>query len=113
MLRAMHLYVQGSQREGISNTVLEAMATGLPVIASATGGNLELVVPEVTGGLVPPGDPEALTDAIVRYAADSDVRARHGIAARARAVDEFSLSRMLSGYRELYRMGCYGRRAIA
>ena len=55
LLRAMDIFVLGSQREGISNTVLEAMASGLPVVATATGGNFELVERGVTGELVPPG----------------------------------------------------------
>jgi sugar transferase (PEP-CTERM/EpsH1 system associated) len=106
LLTTMQLYVLGSRREGISNTVLEAMASGLPVIASATGGNLELVVPGVTGRLVPPGDSMALAAAIVDYASDADMRARHGLAARARVVQEFSISRMIREYQDLYRVAC-------
>ena len=103
LLRRMHLYVLGSRREGISNTVLEAMACGLPVVATATGGNLELVAPGRTGALVPPGDPAALAAAIAAYAGDPELRARQGRAARERAEGEFSLRRMLRDYRELYR----------
>jgi sugar transferase (PEP-CTERM/EpsH1 system associated) len=111
-LRALDFFVLGSRREGISNTVLEAMATGLPVIASATGGNLELVVPDVTGRLVPPGDTEALAASIAGYAVDAALRARHGAAARARAVDEYSLTRMVGQYRDLYR-AVSGRTGVA
>lgn len=102
LLRTMNLFVLGSRREGISNTILEAMATGLPVIASATGGNLELVVPEATGKLVPPGDMWALSDAMVTYATDARLRAEHGRVARTRAEQEYSLARMLVHYRRLY-----------
>jgi sugar transferase (PEP-CTERM/EpsH1 system associated) len=103
LLGAMQIFALGSRREGISNTVLEAMASGLPVIASATGGNVELVVPGETGVLVPPGDSAALTDALVGYATDADLRAAHGRAARARAEQRYSLARMVNDYRDLYR----------
>lgn len=112
LLRTLNLFVLGSRREGISNTILEAMATGLPVIASATGGNLELIVPEMTGKLVPPGDTSALADAIVTYALDAEMRARHGQAARARAENEYSLARMLEDYRRLY-ASCGAARGVA
>ena len=56
MLRGMDCFVLPSLAEGISNTILEAMATGLPVIATEVGGNCELVVDGVTGSLVPPAD---------------------------------------------------------
>jgi len=112
LLRTMNVFVLGSRREGISNTILEAMATGLPVIASATGGNLELVVPGVTGTLVPPGDTSALGEAIVAYAMDAELRARHGRAARIRAEQEYSLSRMLEDYRRLY-ASCGAARGVA
>lgn len=102
-LRVMDLYALGSRREGISNTVLEAMASGLPVIASATGGNLELVQSEHTGFLVPPENSEALAEAILRYAQDPALRAQHAAAARQRAEQEYSLSGMVAAYRDLYR----------
>ncbi len=101
-LRALDVFVLGSQREGISNTVLEAMATGLPVIATATGGNLELIAAGVNGRLVPPGDSEALAQAIVAYAEDAQLRSEHGRASRVRAESEYSLARMLKDYRLLY-----------
>ena len=103
LLREFDLFVLGSQREGISNTVLEAMATGLPVIASATGGNLELVKDGVSGRLVRYGDRVALTRALLDYADDATLRAEHGRAARERAEREYSLQRMLADYESLYR----------
>lgn len=102
-LREWHIYALGSRREGISNTVLEAMASGLPVVASATGGNLELVDDGVTGTLVPPESPDKLARALVTYATDPALRARHAAAARARAEQHYSLAGMLSRYRDLYR----------
>jgi len=102
LLRAMDIFVLGSLREGISNTVLEAMASGLPVVATATGGNAELVTPDA-GALVPPGDRVALADAIVSYARDASLRARHGRKARERAETLYSIAAMVANYRELYR----------
>jgi sugar transferase (PEP-CTERM/EpsH1 system associated) len=102
LMRSMDVFVLGSLREGISNTVLEAMSSGLPVIASATGGNLELVVPGETGALVPPGDPDLLAAAIGRYVGDGVERRRHGERGRARAVQKFSIAAMLASYVALY-----------
>jgi sugar transferase (PEP-CTERM/EpsH1 system associated) len=102
VMRSLHIFVLSSLREGISNTILEAMASGLPVIASETGGNVELIVPGETGALVPAGDAAALATAIGAYAGDPDLRRRHGNAARARAVEQFSITAMLARYRALY-----------
>lgn len=106
LMRALDIFVLGSQREGISNTVLEAMASGLPVIASATGGNLELVHPGVTGALVPPGDTASLAETIRSYVEDEPKRLAHGAASRARVERVYSLDAMMNGYRDLYRMQC-------
>lgn len=103
LLRDADLYTLASQREGISNTLLEAMASGLPVVATATGGNLELVLQGVTGRLVPVGDAGALAAGLVEYARDAGERAAHGTAARRRAEDEYSLRRMVGSYEALYR----------
>ena len=102
LLRAMDVFVLGSRREGISNTILEAMCSGLPVIATATGGNAELVESEVTGLLVPPGDARTLAEAVNRYVDDAQLRKSHGLAGRRRAVREYSLQRMLADYESLY-----------
>jgi sugar transferase (PEP-CTERM/EpsH1 system associated) len=108
-LARMHFFALGSRREGISNTVLEAMAAGLPVVASATGGNLELVVPSQTGTLVPPEDSGALADALVAYAADPVLRAVQGAAAAERAGKEYSLEVMVDRYADLYQDVCVSR----
>jgi sugar transferase (PEP-CTERM/EpsH1 system associated) len=103
LLRAMDVYVLGSLREGISNTVLEAMATGVPLVVTATGGNVELVEANVVGQHVPVGDASALADALLPYVTDAKLRHGHGVAARARAEREYSLARMMRDYGELYR----------
>lgn len=103
VMRSLDVFVLPSQSEGISNTILEAMACGLPVIATAVGGNGELVVQDETGSLVPPLDTEALADALLRYAADPVLRIEQGRAGRARIEAGFSLDRMIERYATLYR----------
>jgi sugar transferase (PEP-CTERM/EpsH1 system associated) len=105
LLRAFDLFVLGSLREGISNTILEAMASGVPVLATRTGGNPELVQSGVTGELIEPRETTELARAILRYATHPERCAAHGRAGRERAVREFSLERMLSDYNAVYR-GC-------
>lgn len=102
LLRGLDVFCMTSLNEGINNTVLEAMATALPVVATAVGGNPELVIDSVTGQLIPTQSPHALARALARYAADSNLRRRHGIAGRLRAEREFSLERMIADYCALY-----------
>jgi glycosyltransferase involved in cell wall biosynthesis len=102
LLAAFDIFVLGSLREGISNTVLEAMASGAAIVASATGGNPELIEDGSSGTLTTPGDAAAVAAAMLRYATDAQYRRAHGQAARARAEELFSLSGMMSRYRELY-----------
>ena len=102
VLQGMHVFVLGSKREGISNTVLEAMASGLPVIATDTGGNRELVIHSETGLLVAPEDPAALAEAIRFYVSNRNQIAEHGKAARSRAVTRFSIHSMAEQYGQLY-----------
>jgi len=103
ILRALDVFVLSSIGEGISNAILEAMATGLPVIATRVGGNSELVQDGLTGRLVEPRHPEALANAITAYFDDPVCARAHGTAARERAAREFGLERMLAGYAALYR----------
>lgn len=102
LMRGMDVFALPSTNEGISNTVLEAMASGLPVIATRVGGNPELVVDGVTGTLVAPGDEGALADALARYVADPGMCRAQGAAARRRAVEEFSIEAMMKRYCDLY-----------
>jgi glycosyltransferase involved in cell wall biosynthesis len=102
LMRGMDLFVLPSLAEGISNTILEAMATGLPVMATRVGGNAELVVEGETGTLVPPSDPEALAGALGSYVQDPKRVLREGLAGRARVEREFSLEVMVAQYASLY-----------
>lgn len=101
-LRGFDLFVLPSKAEGISNTILEAMATGLPVVATRVGGNPELVLEGTTGALVPDSDPAALAAAIGRYVENPELVRAHGAAGRARAIREFSLDRMIERYLTVY-----------
>jgi sugar transferase (PEP-CTERM/EpsH1 system associated) len=102
ILRAMDCFVLPSLAEGISNTVLEAMATGLPVIATRVGGNPELVDDGSTGALVPAGDAEALAQKLLALFRDPDEASRLGAAARRTVERRFSLERMVDDYAGLY-----------
>lgn len=102
-LGRMDVFVLPSLAEGISNTILEAMATGLPVVATAVGGNPELVDEGRTGILVPADDLGAMTDALERYVDDDALRESHGKAGRARVEERFSLGAMVRAYDAEYR----------
>jgi sugar transferase (PEP-CTERM/EpsH1 system associated) len=102
LMQSFDLFVLPSLNEGISNTILEALASGLPVLASAVGGNPELVEDGVVGQTFAAGDPAALSSLIVRYADDADLCRRHGAAARQRAESRFSLETMVAAYCDVY-----------
>jgi glycosyltransferase involved in cell wall biosynthesis len=102
LLALMDVFVLASHWEGLPNVVLEAMAAGLPVVATTVGGTPEVVVDGVTGFLVPPRDPEALADAILRLLRDPDLRRRMGEAGRARVAEHFSVEQMVGKTEALY-----------
>jgi sugar transferase (PEP-CTERM/EpsH1 system associated) len=101
ILQALDVFVLPSLAEGISNTVLEAMASGLPVVATNVGGNRELVEPEGTGLLVPV-DAEALAGALIRYACEPAAARNAGSEGRRRAEQLYSLDAMVAQYVALY-----------
>ena len=103
VLPALDLFVLSSVAEGMSNTVLEAMAAGVAVVATNVGGTPEMVDDGSTGTLVPARDPNRLAAALGEYLENGHVRALHGKAGRQRAVDEFSLARMAASHANLYR----------
>jgi glycosyltransferase involved in cell wall biosynthesis len=93
VLVAPSVPTSGGKREGIPVVLMEAMATGLPVVASRLSGIPELVTDGVSGLLVPPGDDAALADALASLAADPELRARLGAAGRETVLREFDVDR--------------------
>jgi sugar transferase (PEP-CTERM/EpsH1 system associated) len=102
VFRALDCFVLPSRAEGISNTILEAMASGLPIVATRVGGNAELIEAGSTGELVPAADHEALARKIALFASDPEYAKRAARRARLRAERLFSLEAMVSRYQTLY-----------
>ena len=102
ILGLLDVFVLPSLAEGISNTLLEAMASGLPVIATRVGGNVELVDDGRTGMLIPPGEVDALAQAMLRYVGSPSLTLQEGSAARIRAERVYSLDEMVAQYAALY-----------
>lgn len=102
VLTAIDVFVLPSVTEGMSNAILEAMASGLPCVATRVGGNGELVSHGLNGLLVPPASPEKLHDALSYLVEDRGARLRMGRAGRARAETRFSLEAMVARYEDLY-----------
>jgi glycosyltransferase involved in cell wall biosynthesis len=111
LLNAIDVFVLPSINEGMSNTLLEAMACALPVIATNVGGNPEVVGDAGGGFLVPPADGEAIAGRLAQLQRLPDLRAAMGSAARQRIVESFSLAAMTRAYRELY-LGLAQRRGL-
>jgi glycosyltransferase involved in cell wall biosynthesis len=101
--RSAHIGVLPSYREGLPKSLLEAAASGRPLVATDVPGCREVVVEDETGLLVPARDPAALADAIARLAGDATLRQRLGAAARERVVDRFSQERIAADTVALYR----------
>lgn len=101
-LQRMSVFVLPSRNEGISNTILEAMATGLPVVATRVGGNPELVCENDNGLLVSPEDSTALAHALIRYLDAPDSVRTHGQAGRHHVETLFSLQTMVEAYMQVY-----------
>lgn len=109
LLPQVDIFALPSQAEGISNTLLEAMACGCAPVATAVGGNPELVDDGVNGLLVPAADPGALARALARLVDDAPLRERLAAASLQRARGEFSLGGMVSAYGALYASGPGGQ----
>lgn len=112
IMRGLDCFVLPSLAEGVSNTILEAMATGLPIVATRVGGNTELIESGMTGTLVLPAASHALAQAMLTYFRDRATARRHGKAARRAAESRFSLDRMVADYGALYEraLAAAGRR---
>jgi glycosyltransferase involved in cell wall biosynthesis len=96
------IFVLPSRSEALPNAVIEAMAAGLPIVASGVGGIVELIDESVTGLLVPPGDAPSLADRLCRLMNDPALASRLGNAARAEALARYSFDRMVAAFESLY-----------
>ena len=101
-LNGLDVFVLPSLSEGMSNTLLEAMAVGLPPVATAVGGNTEVVEDGRSGLLVRPKQAERICRYLLQLASEDEWRRRLGENARRRAVTQYSLGRMLGRYADLY-----------
>ena len=102
LLRQLDMFVLSSTTEGISLTLLEAMATGLPVVATSVGGNPEVVIDGETGYLVPPQNPEEMAEKLLLLIKDESLRRRMGENGRERVIAQFSIKGVARKYKELY-----------
>ena len=102
IMRSLNCFVLPSLAEGISNTILEAMATGLPVLATDVGGNADLVRHGHTGMIVPSNNVQAMAACLLRLADDPQTGAIWGAAARVDALARFSMQAMVGQYQGLY-----------
>lgn len=109
VMRGLDCFVLPSIAEGVSNTILEAMASGLPVIATAVGGNPELVVEGESGLLVPPSNPIELAAALIELADDPERARAMGKHGRQLVESNYSMGAMVRHYQQLYDRFFYGK----
>lgn len=102
LLRKLDIFVLSSISEGISLTLLEAMATRLPIVATNVGGNPEVVVDCETGYIVPPGNPEEMANKLLLLIKDENLRIQMGEKGRERVVMKFSIDETAQQYEKLY-----------
>lgn len=102
VLGTFSVFTLSSTTEGLSMTLIEALAAGVPAVATDVGGNREIINPPVCGLIVPPSDPAALAAAWIELLRDPERRAGMGAAGRARVVERFSVERMVTEYQDLY-----------
>lgn len=105
LLGAMDLFALASRWEGMPNALMEAMAAGLPVVASDVDGVRELIRQGETGWRVPAGDPQAMAEALLSVLRDGDRAVRVGLAAQGYMQERFSIDRMAEAFAALYRDG--------
>jgi L-malate glycosyltransferase len=111
--KAFDVFVMSSVTEGLGTSLLDAMASGKPIVATRVGGIPEVVVDGETGVLVPPRDPAAMAGSIVKLVADEALRRRMGEAGRARAHERFSAERMVADTLRVYERIRNGSRRAA
>lgn len=102
IMRGLHAFALPSLAEGISNTILEAMASALPVVATDVGGNADLVLHGQTGYVVPAADVAAMADRLVEFVGDPFQAGAMGLAGRTRVEVSFSMQAMVSAYQTVY-----------
>jgi len=101
--RAMDVMVLPTHREGVPNAVLEAAATGVPVVTTLATGSCDAVVPEVTGLLIPPGYPMAIRESVLRLLSEPEESRRMGWAGRARVLEHYVNEQVLGRTAEYYK----------
>lgn len=106
IMRSFDVFVLSSRAEGMPVTLLEAMATALPIVATEVGGIPEVIQDGVNGFLVPPGEPQRIAQALAAYLDDAVLARRHGEQGRLRVEREFSLVRMVAAYVDIYDRLC-------
>jgi len=111
LLASMDVSVLSSLSEGMSNALLESMAAEKPVVATAVGGNPEVIQHGKTGYLVPPGDPQSMAAALLKLLTEPDLRREMGVNGKARVETEFSVNRMVRRYEDLLHYVCLKRRS--
>ncbi len=111
IMRALDVFVLPSLAEGVSNTILEAMASGLPVVATRVGGNPELIEDGETGQLVPSSDPDAMAKALGSYMLNPKQAIQHGQAGRKKIEKQFSMEAMVANYLSVYDAVLMGNQA--
>lgn len=102
IMRGLHAFALPSLAEGISNTILEAMASGLPVIATAVGGNADLVRQPDTGVIVPAADVPSMAQQLAAFANNPEQSRTMGLVGRQRVLSTFSMQAMVSTYQGVY-----------
>ena len=107
LMSTFSVFTLPSLAEGTPVALLEAMATGLPIVASNVGGIPEVITDGVQGSLVPVNDLQALADAYLRYFEQPTLAAQHGAAARQQVENKYSLNTMISSYQQLYGQLCH------
>lgn len=103
ILQTLDVFALPSLNEGISNTILEAMAAGIPVIATNVGGNPELVTDGKTGVLLPPKQSQQMAAVLLQYACNPSLRQSHGVSGRTKVMEQFSIQRMIHAYEAVYK----------
>jgi glycosyltransferase involved in cell wall biosynthesis len=104
LINIMDICVLSTYTEGISNSILEYMALEKPVVATAGGGTNEIVIDNETGFLIDPSNPKELADKLEVLLDNSELRTNMGMAGKKRAIEEFSVEKMITKYCDLYKM---------